>query len=173
VLLALAGAAIPALSGAQAVSWAHQNGSLQSNGSITIKSQSGGSYAGQVNPAGAVAKANQSAVTQPPTVIIQATSSAQQEARPSVGFGSTFPACPSGMTASFQMALPSCSTAVNVFNAGGSNLHFMNLSSNALLGFIMATTPNAWGWTVTANSNLVQLSCGSGTGPVVAQICSR
>jgi hypothetical protein len=47
---------------------------LQSNGSISIKSLSGGSYAGTVNPAGTIAKSNQSAVTQPPTVIITSSS---------------------------------------------------------------------------------------------------
>jgi hypothetical protein len=41
---------------------------------LTVKSLSGGAYGGMENPTGAVARANQSAVTQPPTVIIQATS---------------------------------------------------------------------------------------------------
>jgi hypothetical protein len=53
--------------------WTHQNGSMTSNGAITVKSLSGGSYAGTQNPSGAVAKSNQNAVTQPPTVIVQAT----------------------------------------------------------------------------------------------------
>ena len=57
------------------VNWAHQAGTLQSNGSVTVKSLSGGSYAGTQNPTGAVAKSNQNAATQSPTVIIQATSS--------------------------------------------------------------------------------------------------
>lgn len=60
---------------AGSASWAHQAGSLSSNGSVTVKSLSGGSYSTTQNPAGAVAKVNQNAVTQPPTVIIQATSS--------------------------------------------------------------------------------------------------
>lgn len=54
--------------------WAHQAPGFQSNGAITVKSVSGGAYGGTENPSGAVAKPNQSAVTQPPTVIIQATS---------------------------------------------------------------------------------------------------
>lgn len=62
---------------ALAQTWAHQNGSLSSNGAVTIKSLSGGTYTGTQNPTGAVAKANQSAVTQPPTVIIQATAGGQ------------------------------------------------------------------------------------------------
>lgn len=60
---------------AQAV-WAHQNGSVLSNGSVSIKSLSGGSYAGTSNPSGAVAKANQNASTQPPTVLVRGRSKA-------------------------------------------------------------------------------------------------
>ncbi len=68
-------AALPPAAVAGSASWAHQAGALQSNGAVTVKSLSGGSYAGTQNPTGAVAKANQNAATQPPTVIIQATSS--------------------------------------------------------------------------------------------------
>ena len=64
--------ALPAAAGP--VDWAHQNGSVQSNGAVTVKSLSGGSYSATGNPTGAVAKANQNAIAQPPTVIIQATS---------------------------------------------------------------------------------------------------
>ena len=47
----------------------------QSTGAITLKSTDGSTtYSGTQNPTGAVAKTNQTAVTQPPTVIIQATS---------------------------------------------------------------------------------------------------
>lgn len=57
--------------------WAWEAGKQTNNGAITIKSASGGTtYSGVQNPTGAVAKTNQSAVTQPPTVIIQATSGA-------------------------------------------------------------------------------------------------
>ena len=55
---------------AQAV-WAHQNGSVQSNGAITIKTLSGGSYNGHANVTGSVAKANQTAAVQPPTVLVR------------------------------------------------------------------------------------------------------
>ncbi|CAN7751142.1 hypothetical protein LJR269_006626 [Duganella sp. LjRoot269] len=58
--------------------WAHQAPGFQSNGAVTVKSLAGGAYGGTQNPTGAVAKANQSAVTQPPTVIIQATSAVSQ-----------------------------------------------------------------------------------------------
>ena len=54
--------------------WTWEAGKQTSNGAITVKSISGGTtYSGTQNPTGAVAKTNQSAVTQPPTVIIQAT----------------------------------------------------------------------------------------------------
>lgn len=42
---------------------------------MTVKSLSGGSYTATQNPPGAVAKSNQNAATQPPTVIVQATTS--------------------------------------------------------------------------------------------------
>jgi len=55
--------------------WTWEAGKQTNNGAITIKSTNGSTtYSGTQNPTGAVAKTNQSAVTQPPTVIIQATS---------------------------------------------------------------------------------------------------
>jgi len=65
-------AAAPA--GAGPTGWAHQAAGFQSNGAVTVKSLAGGSYSGTQNPSGAVAKSNQNAATQAPTVIIQATS---------------------------------------------------------------------------------------------------
>lgn len=53
------------------VTWAHKNGTLTSNGQLTVKSVVSGSYTGSLNPTGVVVKTNQSAVTQPPTVIIK------------------------------------------------------------------------------------------------------
>jgi len=53
---------------AAGVDWAHQNGSLQSNGSITVKTISGGSYVSTRNPSGANVKTNQNAATQPATI---------------------------------------------------------------------------------------------------------
>lgn len=50
--------------------WAHQNGSLSSNGSITVLSLSGGSYTTTQNPAGVLVQSNRSATTQMPTIII-------------------------------------------------------------------------------------------------------
>jgi hypothetical protein len=58
--------------------WTWEAGKQTNNGAITIKSMNGGTtYAGTQNPTGAVAKVNQNAVTQPPTVVIQATSGGQ------------------------------------------------------------------------------------------------
>jgi hypothetical protein len=61
------------LAGAQASpEWAWDAGKQTNNGAITIKSVSGGAtYSGTQNPTGTVAKTNQNAVTQPPTVVIQ------------------------------------------------------------------------------------------------------
>ena len=56
------------------IQWTWEAGKQTNDGSITVKSVSGGStYSGTQNPTGAVAKTNQNAVTQPPTVVIQAT----------------------------------------------------------------------------------------------------
>ena len=56
--------------------WAWEAGKQSSNGAVTVKSISGSSsYTGVQNPTGAVAKINQTAVTQPPTVVVQATAS--------------------------------------------------------------------------------------------------
>jgi len=54
--------------------WTWEAGKQTNNGSIIVNSVSGStSYNVTQNPTGAVAKTNQSASTQPPTVIIQAT----------------------------------------------------------------------------------------------------
>jgi hypothetical protein len=54
--------------------WTWEAGKQTNNGSIVVKSVSGSTtYNVTQNPTGAVAKTNQSASTQPPTVIIQAT----------------------------------------------------------------------------------------------------
>lgn len=60
--------------------WAWSTGKITNNGSITVKSASGaGTYNAVKNPMGAVAKTNQSAITQPPTVIVQATGASGPE----------------------------------------------------------------------------------------------
>ena len=56
--------------------WTWEAGKQTTNGAITVKSASGGgTYSATQNPTGAVAKTNQNAVTQAPTVIVQATAS--------------------------------------------------------------------------------------------------
>lgn len=56
--------------GSSGAIWAHQNGSLSSNGSITVLTLSGGSYTTTQNPAGVLVQSNRSATTQMPTIII-------------------------------------------------------------------------------------------------------
>jgi hypothetical protein len=89
--------ALSAGSVAAQVGWAQQAAGFTSNGAIEVKSLSGGIFTSTVNPNGAVAKANQSAVTQPPTVVIQATSGSYSEIVP-LGSSNTLviPACPTG-----------------------------------------------------------------------------
>lgn len=71
VLLALSQQAL-----AMGPQWTWEAGKQTNNGAITVKSTNGSTtYAGTQNPTGAVAKVNQNAVTQPPTVIVQATAS--------------------------------------------------------------------------------------------------
>src|SRR5665811_1640608 len=73
--LLLSVALVPSLALAAGPQWTWEAGKQSSNGAITIKSTNGSTtYTGTQNPTGAVAKTNQNAVTQPPTVIIQATS---------------------------------------------------------------------------------------------------
>lgn len=53
--------------------WTWEAGKQTNNGAVTIKSTSGSTtYSGTQNPTGSAVKTNQSAVTQPPTVIITA-----------------------------------------------------------------------------------------------------
>jgi len=61
----------PSLALAAAPQWTWEAGKQTNNGAITIKSTNDSTtYTGTQNPTGAVAKTNQNAVTQPPTVII-------------------------------------------------------------------------------------------------------
>ncbi|WP_323011478.1 hypothetical protein [Castellaniella sp.] len=62
--------AVPAV----AKNWMWETGQQSINGSITVRSTNGGASQNVVqNPTGAVAKVDQSAVTQPPTIIVQQT----------------------------------------------------------------------------------------------------
>ena len=59
---------------AHAQQWVFQGGKQTNNGSVTVKSVDGSSsQAATQNPTGAAAKVNQTAVTQPPVVVMQAT----------------------------------------------------------------------------------------------------
>ena len=119
--LALAIAAVPAVAGS--ASWAHQAGSLSSNGAVTVKSLAGGSYAATQNPTGAVAKANQVASTQPPTVIIQATGSSNSECVPKTGNSATPPACDAGYSSVWSKSGTACISPI--LNVGGTRHHFV------------------------------------------------
>lgn len=56
--------------------WTWAAGAQTNNGAIVLKSTNGSTtYSGTQNPTGAIAKVNQTAATQPPTVIVQATAS--------------------------------------------------------------------------------------------------
>jgi hypothetical protein len=126
VLAGLILAAVTAPAAAGAVNWAHQGSGLQSNGAVTVKSLAGGSYAGTQNPAGAVAKANQNAATQPPTVIIQATGSGYAESIPLLNYGASaqsVPSCPSGYSRIWSESRSPGSTGIT-FNIAGSRYSF-------------------------------------------------
>ena len=128
--------------------WTWEAGKQTNNGAITVKSMSGGTtYSGTQNPTGAVAKTNQSAVTQPPTVIIQSTGGTVPECVPKLVTGDPRPAiptCPTGYhavwsdqstatKAGVQDSCPAVSGNYGAYNIGGSNLNFVAAynSSNA------------------------------------------
>ncbi len=119
----LLAAAAPA--GAGPTGWAHQATGFQSNGAVTVKSLAGGSYAGTQNPSGAVAKTNQNAATQAPTVIIQATAGGNIEVIPMLVAGSVLPTCPTGYNSIFSASGTGPVTNPYV-NAGGSRLTLAN-----------------------------------------------
>jgi len=138
--------ALPAAAGP--VDWAHQNGSVQSNGAVTVKSLSGGSYSATGNPSGAVAKANQNAATQPPTVIIQATAGGYAEIIPLLTTGTTvIPSCPTGYSRVFSANSTSFGYTPSIFNAAGSrfSLAGFNIPSNGntFYGWLIDSVPTA------------------------------
>ena len=52
--------------------WTYQAGKQTNDGQITVKSTDGSTtYTGTQNPTGSSAKVNQTAATQPPTVVVQ------------------------------------------------------------------------------------------------------
>lgn len=128
--------------------WAWTAGKITNNGSVTVKSASGAAtYDAVKNPIGAVVKTNQSAVTQPPTVIIQATSAASQyvEAMPLIATTSNTtsvmpvpPSCPAGFTAVWTKVIPSYGKGFT-FNVAGTRFSFglYNFSSNTYVGWLV------------------------------------
>ena len=144
---ALAIAAAPA-SLAGPTGWAHQAAGFQSNGAVTVKSLAGGSYSGTQNPTGAVAKANQSAATQAPTVIIQATSGGARECQPKLVQTNTMPSCSAGYTSVFQAAGQGCpAPGSSTFNIAGTNWSFGHVAvqNAAGVGFMNDNKPESAG----------------------------
>ena len=118
ILAAVIALIAPGTTHAQAT-WAHQNGSLAPSGAVAIRSLSGGAYVGTQNPAGASAKGNQAAATQPATVLIQATASAYSETYPVLVNAATAPACTTGYNSVFS-ASGTGPISPPILNAGGS-----------------------------------------------------
>lgn len=101
-----------------------------------MKSLSGGSYAGTQNPTGVIAKVNQNAAKQGPTVIIQATGSTYVEALPLLVANSQIvPACPTGYTSAWSASYPAMPPATSgiqnrVYNIAGSRFSFGATNTN-------------------------------------------
>lgn len=129
VALAATWCAVPVFAG-PGPAWAWDANKITNNGSVQIKSSNGTStYDAVQNPTGAVAKVNQSAVTQPPTVIIQATSGGYAETIPLLVQGTTVPpSCPAGYTRVFTASQTGCPTS-QVWNAGGTRWSLFPASS--------------------------------------------
>jgi len=135
--------------------WAWTAGKITNNGSISVKSSTGAStYNAVKNPVGAVAKTNQSAVTQPPTVIIQATSAAgggYQEAMPLLSWDSNIipaaPTCPTGYTNVFTASIAKYGNPSAVFNVGGSRYSWglFSQSGGASVGWMIDVMPMSLG----------------------------
>lgn len=140
-LLVIAASSSSAASGP--TGWAHKAAGFQSNGAVIVKSLAGGSYAGTQNPTGAVAKANQIASTQPPTVIIQATANSYVQAVPlMMAYTLTPPTCPTGYTSVFTIT-SSTFTGSPIFNIAGTRFAFAYYfyGSTNFYGFLMDGLP--------------------------------
>lgn len=129
-LLAVSGPSMAA--GSQ---WTWEAGKQTNNGAITIKSTSGSTtYSGTQNPTGAIAKTNQTAVTQPPTVIIQATSGAGEiETIPLLEVSTTIPSCPAGYDSIWSMKSFGCSLPYAVYNIGGTKFSFKQVPDSSYI----------------------------------------
>lgn len=104
---------------------------MTSNGSVTVKSLSGGTYTATQNPSGAVTRSSQNAATQPATVIIQATSSASaQQCYGKGAAGGTIAAaavtCGTGYTKVFEYSgNGNVYDATPISNIGSTNWHLI------------------------------------------------
>lgn len=135
--------------------WAWSTGKITNNGSVTVRSANGSStYNAVKNPIGAVAKTNQSAVTQPPTVIIQATSGSSggyQQVMPLLAYdGSVMPAiptCPSGYTSVFTATISRYGNVPTVFNVKGTRFSWgiFSGSGSASAGWMIDVMPMSLG----------------------------
>lgn len=122
------------------VNWAHQTGTLSSNGAVMVKSLGGATYSSVQNPSGAIAKANQTATTQPPTVIIQATSAAYSESIALAVAGTSPPSCPATYNVVWQQIGNGCNT--HYFNIGGSRFSYASVWSGSI-GYMTYFLDNA------------------------------
>jgi len=143
--------------------WTWEAGKQTNNGAITIKSTNGSTtYPGTQNPTGAVAKTNQNAVTQPPTVIIQATGGVgYPEALVVTSSIQTIPACPTGYKSVYAEVSPSAGgwyadtcPVNNVYNMGGTRFSLVKTISGS--GYLSPTIQVDGALTNISNSNTNQ-----------------
>lgn len=174
--LVLIAATAPA--GAAPTGWAHQATGFQNNGAVTVKSLAGGSYAGTQNPTGAVAKTNQSAATQAPTVIIQATSAGYAEIIPLFVSGSVpqvAPTCPAGYTTLWSITTPANYKQI-VFNIAGTRFSYGYYYIGSYnIGFFVdgSFAGSTTGANPIAFTNDTIATGWSGTTYTAARLCSR
>lgn len=142
-LVALAGPSLAA--GPQ---WTWEAGKQTNNGAITIKSTNGSTtYSGTQNPTGAVTKINQNAVTQPPTIIIQATSGGGQvEVIPMLVVNTTtLPVCLAGYSIFWSGNSTVHGFSPSIFNAGGTRFSLAGFyapsSSGTIYGWLIDNAP--------------------------------
>ena len=184
VFLLAAWCAVPAFAG-PGPAWAWDASKITNNGSVQIQSTNGSStYNAVQNPTGAVAKTNQSALTQPPTVIIQATSGGYAETKPLIDSTTNVPpSCPAGYTRVFTANGPGC-PASRTFNIAGTRWSFISYGTgtSTVVGWAVDQAPTY----VTSNSSSLPDTGGSATcsqfvdygtpntlGPWAASLCTK
>lgn len=129
--------------------WSHQNPGFSSGGAISIKGQSNGNISAQRNPNGAIAKTNQSAVTQSPTVVIQATNGGYSDAVPIMSSTGTAPSCPAGYSSAFSVesgpSAAACPSAM--FNIAGTRFSLLPATNGGYMtvGFYVDNMPSPLG----------------------------